>query len=76
MTAAVLDSQRHALTLATNATKSRISALEHYAAELKKADAAERDWRAALKASGRNDQYSILSLRLRPTNLPSRRLRA
>lgn len=57
MTAAVLDSQRRALTLATNATESRISALEHYAAELKKADAAERDWRAALKASGHNEQY-------------------
>jgi len=57
MTVAVLDSHRRALTLAANATESRINALEHYAAELKKADAAERDWRAALKASGRNEQY-------------------
>lgn len=57
MTAAVLDSQRHALTLATDATTSRITALEHYAAELNMADAAERDWRAAMKASGRNDPY-------------------
>jgi hypothetical protein len=53
----VLNSQRRALTLATDATTSRISALERYAAELKAADAAENDWRAALKASDRNDQY-------------------
>lgn len=57
MTAAVLDSQRRALTLATDSTTSRISALERYAAELNMADAAERDWRAAMKASGSNDQY-------------------
>jgi hypothetical protein len=56
-TADVLNSQRRALTLATDATTSRISALERYAAELKAADAAESDWRAALKASDRNDQY-------------------
>jgi hypothetical protein len=53
----VLNSQRRALVLATDATASRISALERYAAELKAADAAESDWRAALKASDRNDQY-------------------
>ena len=57
VTADVLNSQRRALTLATNATTSRISALERYAAELKAADAAESDWRASLKASDRNDQY-------------------
>ena len=57
VTADVLNSQRRALTLATDATTSRISALERYAAELKAADAAESDWRAALKASDRNDQY-------------------
>jgi hypothetical protein len=57
MTASVLNSHRHALTLAVNATESRIKALEQYAAELKKADAADRDWRTALKASGRNEQY-------------------
>ena len=56
-TAAVLNSQRNALGVATDATTSRISALERYATELKMADAAERDWRAAMKASGRNDQY-------------------
>lgn len=57
VTADVLNSQRRALNLATDATTSRISALERYAAELKAADAAESDWRAALKASDRNDQY-------------------
>lgn len=57
VTADVLNSQRRALTLATDATTSRISALERYAAELKAADAAESDWRAALKVSDRNDQY-------------------
>jgi hypothetical protein len=57
MTAKVLESQRHALTVATAATTSRISALERYAAELKMADAAEHDWQAAMKASGRNDRY-------------------
>jgi hypothetical protein len=56
-TADVLNSQHRALTLATDATTSRISALERYAAELKAADAAESDWRTALKASDRNDQY-------------------
>ena len=56
-TSAVLNSQRNALKVATEATTSRISALERYAKELKMADAAERDWQAAMKASGRNDQY-------------------
>jgi hypothetical protein len=56
-TADVLNSQRRALAVATDATTSRISALERYAAELKAAEAAESDWRAALKASDRNDQY-------------------
>jgi hypothetical protein len=49
--------------LATNATTSRIDALERYAEEIEMADAAERDWRAAVKASGRNDQYLDLIAR-------------
>ena len=57
MEAAVLASHRNALALATNSTTSRIDALERYAKELKMADDAERDWRAARRASGRNDQY-------------------
>jgi hypothetical protein len=63
MTVAVLDSQRKALMLAKNSTMARIGALEHYASELKMADAAERDWQAALKASSRNDQYLNLVAR-------------
>ena len=62
-TAAVLNSQWHALTVATEATTSRISALERYTAELQMADAAECDWQAAMKASGRNDQYIDLITR-------------
>ena len=63
MTAAVLDPQRRALTLATDATTSRITALERYASELEMADAAESDWQAAMKASRRNDQYLDLIAR-------------
>ena len=45
MTAAVLDSHQRALTLAWEATASRVSALERYAAQLQAADAAQQDWR-------------------------------
>jgi hypothetical protein len=55
-TADVLNSQHRALTLATDATTSRISALERYAAELKAADAAESDWRTA-------DEYAIAEIK-------------
>jgi hypothetical protein len=63
MTDKVLKSQQRALAAATDATASRIKALERYAAELEMADAAERDWKAAMKASGRNDQYLDLIAR-------------
>jgi hypothetical protein len=63
MTAAVLDTQRRALALATDSVTSRIGKLELCAAELEQADAADRDWRAAVKASGRNDQYLDLMAR-------------
>lgn len=56
-TTAVLRSQRHALTVATEATVSRIKALERYAEQLWAADAAKRDWEYAVRASGRNDLY-------------------
>jgi hypothetical protein len=62
-TAAVLDSHRQALTLATNATTSRIKALERYAQQLAAADAAKRDWEHAVKVSGRNDEYLDLVAR-------------
>jgi hypothetical protein len=63
MTAAVLDTQLRALALATDSVTSRIGKLELCAAELERADAADRDWRAAVKASGRNDQYLELVAR-------------
>ncbi len=63
MTTKVLESQQHALMLATNATISRIGELERYAKEIEMADAAERDWRAAVKASGHNGQYLDLIAR-------------
>jgi hypothetical protein len=63
MTAAVLDSHRRALTLAHDATTSRISALEDYAAQVSAADAAQRDWRSAMTASGLNDKYLDLVAR-------------
>jgi hypothetical protein len=63
LTAKVLQSQRHALLLATKATATRIDALERYAREIEMADAAERDWHAAVAASGHNDQYLDLIAR-------------
>ena len=42
---------------------SRIGKLELCAAEVERADAADRDWRAAVKASGRNDKYLDLVAR-------------
>lgn len=63
MTAAVLDSHQRALTLAWEATGSRVTGLERYAAQLEAADAAQQDWRDALKASGRNDKYLDLVAR-------------
>lgn len=62
-TAAVMASQRHALDLATNATTSRIKALERYSEELAAADAAKRDWQSAVTVSGRNHQYLDLVAR-------------
>jgi hypothetical protein len=62
-TKAVLDSQRQALELATNATVSRIKALERYATQLRAADDALRDWHNAQRASGLNDRYLDLIAR-------------
>lgn len=63
MTAAVLEAQRRALTLAADSVIARIGKLELCAAELEQADAADRDWRAATQASGHNDQYLDLVAR-------------
>jgi hypothetical protein len=63
MTAAVLESHKRALTVAQDATTSRVTALERCAAQAEAADAAQRDWRGALKASELNDQYRDLVAR-------------
>jgi hypothetical protein len=63
MTAAVLDSHQRALALAWEATASRTSALERYAGQVMAADAAQRDWEEAVRASGRNDKYLDLVAR-------------
>ena len=57
MTAAVLDGQQGALKLVLDSITSRVIALERYAAALEAADAAERDWERALRASRQNDSY-------------------
>ncbi|MGZ4435937.1 MAG: hypothetical protein ACXVW7_20295 [Trebonia sp.] len=63
MTAAVLASQRRALTLAQEAVASRASALERYAAQVEAADAAQRDWQDAIRVAGLNDKYLDLVAR-------------
>jgi hypothetical protein len=63
MTAAVLDAQQQALTLAVEATTSRVSALERYAEQVAAADEAYQDWQAALRQAGLNDVYLDLVAR-------------
>jgi hypothetical protein len=63
MTAAVLESHQRALELAWDAITSRVGALESYAEQVEAADAAQQDWRIALKASGLNDRYLDLVAR-------------
>jgi hypothetical protein len=63
LAAAVLDSQQRALTLARDATEARVGALEHYAAQVESADAAQQDWLGALRLSGLNSQYLDLVAR-------------
>ncbi len=63
MTAAVLASQRRALTLAQDAVAARVSALERYATQAEAADAAQRDWQDAMKVAGLNDKYLDLVAR-------------
>lgn len=63
MTAAVLASQRRALTLAQDAVAARVSALDRYAVQAEAADAAQRDWQDAMKVAGLNDKYLDLVAR-------------
>jgi hypothetical protein len=57
MTDSVLEPQQRALQLAQDAIESRITALEHYAAEVLAASSALRDWQDALRISNLNDRY-------------------
>jgi hypothetical protein len=63
MTAAVLDAQQRAITLAQDSTAARVGALERYADQVRAADAAHHDWASALKLAGLNDRYLDLVAR-------------
>jgi hypothetical protein len=63
MTRAVLESQRRAIALAQDATQARIAALERYAAQVRAADSAHRDWQTAQRLAGHNDMYLELVAR-------------
>jgi hypothetical protein len=63
MTDAVLEPHQRALQVAQHAIVSRITALEHYAAEVNTAGTAYRDWRDALRVSHLNDRYLDLVAR-------------
>lgn len=53
MTAAVVRRQVHAAQLAESSLASRVEALERYAAEVREADAAYRDWKQAAQSGAR-----------------------
>ena len=63
ITAPVVAAQKHAITIAEDATRARVNALDHYAAQVAKADAARRDWTTAQEAAKRNDKYLDLVAR-------------
>jgi len=63
MTDAVLEPQQRALQLAQDAIVSRVTALERYAAEMRTAGTAYRDWQDALRVSHLNDRYLDLVAR-------------
>lgn len=63
ITAPVVAAQAKAIKIAEDATKARITALEQYAAQVARADAARRDWTTAQEAAKRNDKYLDLVAR-------------
>ena len=63
LTATVLDRQARAAQLAEDSLASRIAALERYAAEVREADAAYRDWQQAEALAELNRQYLDLQAR-------------
>lgn len=56
-TAAVLHAHSRAIDIAREATARRVAELERYAAVVKAADAALRDWKTAQQVADRNDLY-------------------
>ena len=60
MTDSILGPQQRALQLAQDASESRVTVLEHYAAEVLAARSAFRDLQDALRISNLNDRYLAL----------------
>jgi hypothetical protein len=63
MTAAVLLAQNRAISIARDATKARVLALELLAAQVAAAEAARRDWETAHRMAANNDKYLDLVAR-------------
>jgi hypothetical protein len=63
MTAAVLLAQNRAISIARDATKARVLALESLAAQVAAAEAARRDWETAHRMAANNDKYLDLVAR-------------
>jgi hypothetical protein len=63
MTATVLVSQHRAISIAQDATTTRIVALELLAAQVATAEAARRDWETAHRLAANNDKYLDLVAR-------------
>ena len=75
ITAPVIAAQRQATEIAATAIVKRIMALEAYAAEVAKCDAARRDWTAAQKASAANGKYADLVARTAAADLATADIR-
>ena len=63
MTTSILVSQNRAITIARNATTTRVLALELLAAQVAAAEAARRDWETSHRMAARNDKYIDLVAR-------------
>ena len=63
MTNAVLLSQRRALSMARDATKTRVLAIESLEEQVAAAEAARRDWESAQRIAANNDKYLDLVAR-------------
>jgi hypothetical protein len=63
MTTAILVSQNRAISLARDATTTRVLALESLAAQVAAAEAARRDWETAHRMAANNDKYLDLVAR-------------